>query len=71
VHKLEALYMQVRNVLLHAQAQLHNIFLVALWYAQDVKNYGYSKILRPIDEDLKRLASDEGLCIGNSALHVT
>jgi hypothetical protein len=39
IHKLEAMYMCVKNVSSQYQAQLDNIFLGALWYAEDVKEF--------------------------------
>jgi hypothetical protein len=69
VHKLEAMYMCIRNVSAECQAQLDNIFLIALWYAADVKKYGYNRILEPIVKDLKQLESDEGMCIDGDVIH--
>lgn len=71
IHKLEGMYMQIRNLPSTVQAQLNNIFLVGLWYAQDVKKYGYDKVLRPVVDDLKRLESVEGLCVFDAHLHGT
>ena len=66
VHKLEGLYMVVQNFHPAYQSQLSSIFLVALWYAQDAKTYGYSKILEPVIASLLKLESDEGavVCVG-------
>ena len=47
VHKLEDLYMTIRNAPVAVHSQLNNIFLVGLWYYEDVKKYGHNKILRP------------------------
>jgi hypothetical protein len=52
--------MQIRNVPSSVQSELNNIFLVAIWYAQDVKKYGYDKMLWPTVDDLKRLESVDG-----------
>jgi hypothetical protein len=71
IHKLEALYMIVKNVSVNVLSRLENIFLVGLWYAQDVRKYGYERILRPVVDDLKRLASPEGLNVNGLTLHGT
>ena len=60
VHKLEGLYMVVQNFHPLYQSQLSSIFLIALWYVQDAKTYGYSKILQPVVTSLLKLESDEG-----------
>jgi len=72
VHKLEGLYMVVQNFHPLYQSQLSSIFLIALWYAQDAKTYGYSKILEPIVTALLKLESDEGahVCIGRKEIVV-
>jgi hypothetical protein len=69
VHKLEAMYMCIKNAPSQSQAQLNNIFLVALWYTEDVKKYGYRQILGPVVKDLKQLESDEGMCIEGDVVH--
>jgi hypothetical protein len=33
------------------------------WYAQDVKTYGYSKILKPVLNSLLELGSDDGVTV--------
>jgi hypothetical protein len=72
VHKLEGLYMMVQNFPAEYQSQLSSIFLVALWYAADVKSYGYDKIFEPIVNSLQKLESDEGVEIrlGNKEVTV-
>jgi hypothetical protein len=62
VHKLEALHMIIQNFPSEAQSKLSQVFLVAIWHAQDVKTHGgYDKILSPVVQDLKKLESDEGM----------
>jgi hypothetical protein len=39
---------------------------VGLWYSEDVKRYGYDKILRPLVDDIKKLESPEGLQFGDN-----
>lgn len=63
VHKLEALYMQLHNFPVKYLSKLNSIFLVGLWYAHDVKMYGYDKLLRPVVEALKQLESDLGMSV--------
>jgi hypothetical protein len=65
---LEALYMIVKNASVAVLSRLEKIFLVGVWYAQDVRKYGYDYILRPAVDDLKRLASAEGLNVNGLAL---
>ena len=54
IHKLEGLYLVAQSFSTEHQSKLSSIFLLALWYAQDVKSYGYNKILVPIINSLKR-----------------
>jgi hypothetical protein len=61
IHKLEALYMIVKNASVNVLTHFKNILLGGLWYAHDVRKYGYDHILRPVGDDLKQLASPEGL----------
>jgi hypothetical protein len=46
-------------------------FLVGIWYTQDARKYGYDHILCPAVNDLKRLASAEGLSVSGPTLHGT
>jgi hypothetical protein len=61
VHKLEGLYLMIRNFPKAVQSKLESIFLVSLWYAADAKKYGYNKLLEPVVSELKQLESDDGL----------
>ena len=61
VHKLEGLYCIIANVPPEFNSKLSSIFLVGLWYAADVKKYGYDAILKPIYEQLKELESESGM----------
>lgn len=47
IHKLGALYFTLRNFSPKHNSNLQNIHLVALFHAQNVKTYGFSKILDP------------------------
>ena len=48
IHKLEGLYCVIRNVPNKYLSKTKSIFLVGLWYALDVKRYGYDKLLEPL-----------------------
>lgn len=61
VHKLEGLYCTIGNISPQYNSKTSSIFLIGLWYAQDVKVYGYDKILEPIVTELKYLETDHGL----------
>jgi len=61
VHKLEGLYCTIGNISPQYNSKTSSIFLISLWYAQDVKVYGYDKILEPMVRELQDLESDHGL----------
>jgi hypothetical protein len=63
IHKLESLYMVVQNFPGELQSKLSSIFLVTLWYAQDVKTYGYDKIFEPAVTSLRQLKSEFGATV--------
>jgi hypothetical protein len=71
VHKLEGLYMMVQNFLPEYQSQLSSIFLVALWYVEDVKNYGYNKLFESVVDSLQSLESDTGVTVSIGSKEVT
>ena len=50
VHKLEALYMQVRNVLPEYQSKTDSIYLIGICYALDahITSYSYDNILKNV-----------------------
>ncbi|XP_032433321.1 uncharacterized protein LOC116729094 isoform X1 [Xiphophorus hellerii] len=58
IHKLGAVYFTLQNFSPKYNSALHNIHLVSLFHAQDIKTYGFSKILDPIVEDVKILERD-------------
>ncbi|XP_056289148.1 uncharacterized protein LOC130205674 [Pseudoliparis swirei] len=58
IHKLGAIYFTLRNFSPKYNSALHNIHLVSLFHAQDIKTYGFSKILDPIVQDIKILEKD-------------
>lgn len=55
IHKLGAIYFTLRNFSPKYNSSLRNIHLVALFHAQDIKTYGFSKILDPVVQDIKML----------------
>ncbi|XP_065662538.1 uncharacterized protein LOC136085178 [Hydra vulgaris] len=61
VHKLEALYMQVRNVLPEYQSKTDSIYLIGLWYALDahITRYSYDKFLKHVLCQLQELESEQ------------
>lgn len=63
IHKMEGLYVSIQNFSNEYNSRLDSIFLVALWYAQDVKTYGYEKILGNVVVSLQQLESDNGAVV--------
>ncbi|XP_065653377.1 uncharacterized protein LOC136080528 [Hydra vulgaris] len=63
IHKMEALYMAVRNLPSRFLSKESSIFLVGMWYALDAKDKtrSYDIILAPLINMLKQLESDEGV----------
>ncbi len=57
IHKIGAIYFILRNFPPKINSSLMNIYLLSLFHAQDVKNYGVDAILKPLVEDLKVLES--------------
>lgn len=55
IHKLGALYFILRNFPDSFNSQLNNIHMLALFYSEDAKKYGYSSIFNHIIADLKIL----------------
>lgn len=62
IHKLGGLYFIIRNLPPFFNSSLENIFLLSLFYSSDLKTHGFSRILRPLIDDLKIL-EDEGIDI--------
>lgn len=58
LHKLGAIYFTLRNISPKYNSILLNIHLVALFHAQDIKTYGFSKILDPLVQDIQILERD-------------
>lgn len=55
IHKLGALYFVLRNFPDSLNSQLNNIHLLALFYSEDAKKYGYQLIFDHIIPDIKIL----------------
>lgn len=58
IYKVGAIYFTLRNFSPKYNSCLSNIHLVTLFHAQDIKTYGFSKILDPIVQDIKILERD-------------
>ena len=63
IHKMEGLYMMIRNLPSKLLAKETSIFLVGMWYAQDAKDKErtYDVILAPLVRKLKELESNDGV----------
>ena len=53
----------IANVPPEFNSKASSIFLAALWFAADVKKYGYEKILEPVVKQLKQLESEVGVTV--------
>ena len=71
VHKMEGLYLVIQNFPAEIQSKLSSVFLVALWHAQDVKKYGYDRILEPVVNVLQKLETKEGVAVSINGAVVT
>lgn len=63
IHEVGVFYFSILNIPPKFNSLLTNIHLLAICHSQDVKKYGFSAILKPFMDDLKKLESDEGLLI--------
>lgn len=70
VHKLGALYFTLRNLPDFLNSQLSQIHLLALFYSEDAKKYGYHSIVKHILPDFKILES-AGIAIGETRFRGT
>ncbi|KAG5271297.1 hypothetical protein AALO_G00178160 [Alosa alosa] len=55
IHKVGAIYFTLRNVSPKYNSSLQNIHLVSLFHAEDIKTYGFGKILAPLVQDILTL----------------
>ena len=58
IHKLGAVYFTLKNLPAKFNSVLMNIHLAALFYVEDLKKYGFEKILKPLLTDLKQLETN-------------
>ncbi|XP_047658047.1 uncharacterized protein LOC113658066 [Tachysurus fulvidraco] len=58
IHKLGTIYFTIRNISPKYNSSLLNIHLVALFHAQDIKIYGFDKILEPLVQDISTLETN-------------
>lgn len=57
-HKMGAIYFTIKNLPVYYNSTLENIYLLALFYTNDLDEIKLNSILRPIVDDLKILESD-------------
>ncbi len=55
MYKLGAIYFTLRNISPKYNSNLLNIHLVTLYHAQDIKTYGFDKILEPLVQHISTL----------------
>lgn len=60
IYKLGMFYFTLQNFPLHFNSNLNNIFVLMIVYYEDIKEYGWEKILEPLLNELKILESEEG-----------
>lgn len=58
IHKLGCFYFILRNLPPKCNSVLTNIHVISLFYSQDLKKYGFDKILQPLIDDLKSLETE-------------
>jgi len=62
IHKMGAFYFTINNFPIHVNSKLQNIFLVALCYTIDIKEFGLNPVLEVIVNDIKIL-ENQGIFI--------
>ena len=65
MHKIGSLYFTILNLPPKFRSSLSNCYLVGLYNASDVKNYGFDHILQPLVKDTKELEG-EGIHISTN-----
>ena len=70
INKLGAIYFTIGNLPRHVNSLMKNIHLLALFYTQDIKKFGFSKILDPIISDFKKLETD-GIKVDDKQIYGT
>jgi hypothetical protein len=58
VYKLGCIYYQFENLPLHMQSKTDNIFLALCYHSDDIKNFGWSAVFKPLVDELKSLESN-------------
>lgn len=58
IHKIGAVYFILRNLPDFFNSQLSNIKLLALFYSEDSKKYGYNSIFKHLLDDIKQLENN-------------
>lgn len=62
-YKITAFYYTIQNIHNKFNSSIDNIFLLAIAYTEDVKKYGYNKILEPFVKEMNLLETDEGVVV--------
>ena len=58
IHKLGGVYWVIQNLPASLRSKLSQIFVVTLFHSEDVKTYGFEKILQPLVAELSHLETD-------------
>ncbi len=58
IHRLGCVYFTLKNLPPKVNSVLMNIHFAALFYAQDLKTYGFEEILKPLIDNLKFLETE-------------
>lgn len=61
IHKLGLFYYSIQNLPQHLNSSMSSVYLLAACYTNDLKKYGFKKILDPFLDDMKELESQAGV----------
>lgn len=61
IHKIGAFYYQIDNLPCHMNSELSSIHVLLLCCHEDIKKYGFHRVLEPFLSDLKKLEKEEGV----------
>ena len=61
IHKLGLFYYTIQNLPRHLNSSMKSVFLLAACYTNDLKKYGFKKILDPFIDEMKKLESEAGV----------
>ena len=69
-HKIAFFYFTLGNLKHELRCKLDAIILLAVVKTADLKKYGFDEVLKPLLDDLQKLASDDGyhFTVGNSTI---